>query len=620
MDVIIFIIRTAILGIGDHYGAFLLQLFLDIFRIYVIYWKEKDDRKIFGSFYDSKADLVKFKHLITEHLPDSVVIIDNNGRFLYQNESYKRNYPNNDQNAFFHLESFFVDHETIQSYGLSKKISLKMKTVKDIITRINASKIPTDILDFKAYKYNENEIQKIYNMKLFSIKWDNKPATAVLFNDITNQEAISRMRIADANKQRILASVSHELRTPINGMMGILHIMENEIKESHLQKYLGYCKTNCELLLSIVSSILDLNQIRHKTLKLIPCKFKITDLFEHIRSLFEYQCTIKGLTFNFDIDPKANPHFFTDKGRLFQILVNLAGNAVKFTQKGGITMGYRKSDIKENEGILWVSDTGIGIKPHDIPKLFTVYGKVEDIEHNAANTHGVGLGLTISTNLAQLLNERSLGIGVESKYGVGTTFTFPVDISLHEQENENSEVLLADEENKADTQMQFYSLRTPDMTKLMSIIEPLAPTSLLKNFTIDNNRPKECLIVDDNAFNLMAAKHFLALEGFIVHQALNGQEAIEQTNKLVNDGNNLIIIFMDLQMPIMDGYEATRSLKAKMKDKELPCLPIIALSANDQEHDKQKCWQNGLDDHLAKPIQVKDLKIILDKYLYKKNA
>ena len=269
-------------------------------------------------------------------------------------------------------------------------------------------------------------------LKSYISVWDEQPAIALILYDVTQQQTILSLRTADAYKDNLLATISHELRTPLNGILGMLQIMQKYVKDKDILKYIDICKNSGHLLLGLVNSILDLHQIRAKKLKLYPERVNIDTFLKDISSLFEFQCTQKGIDLKVEVSPVVPPWLITDKNRLSQIFINLVGNALKFTSKGSITISVSPTD-HSNYVELSVSDTGIGIKAEDKDKLFRMFGKLEDSDATL-NRQGVGLGLTISDNLARVLccdSERE-GIRVESEYNVGSRFYFVIEESLQE--------------------------------------------------------------------------------------------------------------------------------------------------------------------------------------------
>ena len=298
---------------------------------------------------------------------------------------------------------------------------------------------------------SEEGMKKAFKVKVFPLLWDDEEAIALLLDDITRQKIITELKTADRNKDLVIAMVSHDLRTPLNGMLGLVDIAMKNIKDTSTLAYLEACKNSGGLMLNFVNSILDLHQIKDNKLNLIYSKIFLSTLLKEIKALFAQVCRVKQLYLNIEIDPRVPKTLATDKSRLTQILVNLLGNAFKFTFYGGVTI---KADI-ENEDLNWIKfsiiDTGIGIKKEDQDKLFKMYGKL-DQKDKKISSNGVGLGLTISNTLATLLSSHeNQSIKIESTLSKGTCFSFVVQSKPRREGGQRNEP----KQRKSD---QFYHL------------------------------------------------------------------------------------------------------------------------------------------------------------------
>jgi len=526
---------------------------------------------------------------------------------------------------------------------------------------------------------NSEEIgKKVYKAKLFMLTWDDEEeALAVMLDDVTKQKKILELKLADKNKDLVIAMVSHELRTPLNGMLGLLDIAQSKLPESQpAQSYLNACKNNGLLLLSLINSILDLSQIKNNKFKLVHSKVSIVDLMNEIKSLFEYSCVLKKLYLNIEVDPQIPKLITTDKNRLSQILINLLGNAFKFTFHGGITVKANLISINPARIQFSITDTGIGIKKDDQKKLFKLFGRLDQEDKNV-NTNGVGLGLTISTSLACLLSSSDeSGIRLESEQGIGSTFSFLIDCQLsqaiqriqRETSLGNVDPNIIDEGRELGFIKKFQAYTSNNIENLakvaMSIQNPnhfvmnterdeedrrlvfnsefdeKSPRETSKNFFDKDiikdlaikqrastprlegwgkpKRTKEkpwCLIVDDNPFNLMVAGHIMEERNYQIVTALNGKEAVDKVVAQKESGKTAFqVILLDCQMPVMDGYEATRVLRGMMKANQVEECAIIALTANNRDEDHEKlCESVGMNGVLSKPLKAEEMEDILKK-------
>jgi len=338
-------------------------------------------------------------------------------------------------------------------------------------------------------------------------------------------------------------------------------------------------------------------------------------------------------------------------------LLNLIGNALKFTETGGITVSVGPSSKGRYYIDCSVEDTGIGIKEQDKNKLFKMFGKLEHKNTGTiVNSQGVGLGLAISDNLAKLLciNNEIAGINVESEYTKGSKFSFvisqvldletPSSVSKRGDRLKQQTLDSLDEEDEGFTNginetsaysgdkyrhlegdhslyMSFEKPRTarqessitPSLQKYQSICNFGSPTSsrCLGSLT---KKKVSVMIVDDNPLNIMVVELLLRRHKFKVKSALSGQAAIKLLMETDFRQEPIALILMDLQMPIMDGYETSKKLKSLMREGKISEVPIIALTANDSENDKKSCLKAGMVGHLSKPLKEEELANILKKY------
>jgi len=485
-------------------------------------------------------------------------------------------------------------------------------------------------LSFKKHSQAEDtNNEKIFEARIVPLVWDEQNAIGIILHDVTQQISVIRLKInANKQKDRMLATISHELRTPLNGILGMIQIVEQKTNDQETLKHLSVCKNSGHLLLGLVNSILDLNLIRAKKFKLYKEKIHLMNFLQDIVRLFEHQCQLKSIFIKLRV-PSFTPKFITtDKNRLSQILINLIGNALKFTNKGGITVSaelyIRDQDYLE----ISVQDTGIGIKEEDKGKLFQIFGKLEnEQEGTAVNHQGVGLGLTISNNLAKLLcgnsNKNLQGIRLESVHKKGTKFSFLIKHNLIQPSFVEGNLSFDGvPSNETFDEGELENLSKTTHYKLPAMKKPHTPQKGIQlsrqptSLTLhgENNF---VLIVDDNPLNLAVAEILVQKHPYKVKTALHGQAAIDLM--LENDfiAQPIKLIFMDLQMPLMDGYETTKALKKLMKERKIPETPIVALTANDSEDDRRHCIMVGMSDYLTKPIKDNELIKVLNFYMKK---
>ena len=638
---------------------------------------ERKDKELFRSYFNNQDQLIKFKNLVDNEIPEAIAIINTSlTDCLFNNKSFKRlTEPSHQSSIQSHLKEFIIKkdsqaHSSSGSLNHQGESSLESQTLfaylksnhqsLDAASSSSTQRTSVHIAYARSVQQAENRTDDdpsqrsnhIFEAKILHIVWDEQPAIALILYDVTQQQTILSLKTADAYKDTLLATISHELRTPLNGILGMLQIMQKYVKDKDILKYIDICKNSGHLLLGLVNSILDLNQIRAKKLKLYPERVNVDIFLKDISSLFEFQCTQKGIQLNIEVSPVIPPWLITDKNRLSQIFINLVGNALKFTSKGSITISVSPTD-HSNYVELSVSDTGIGIKAEDKDKLFRMFGKLEDSD-TTLNQQGVGLGLTISDNLARVLccdSERE-GIRVQSEYTTGSRFYFVIrrvyrdttknrSTALENFEGEFSISYLEDL-NEIDTKVKNCKTRmiknplTAKHIKSASLSEPKLSMNRTEN-NIDFYKEKRTannlisplrsrriqtsgssatiLIVDDNPLNIAVAEHLVSCQGYQVTTALYGQVAIDMVLDSRRTLSPIRLILMDCQMPIMDGYETTRILRKLMEEKRIDEIPIVALTANDSEGDREACIKAGMSDHLSKPLKEVELAKMIKKYL-----
>ncbi len=712
--IISLIIRLVLTNLSNKMEADVILRFVfhELFIVCTCFLGQKQMRNIFRNFYEQKEKNIKFKTLLDDYLPQSVFILDNlTQKPLFSNKAFMSIFQQtissgkikdaqtekNLTSTFLH--SFKLQKTSLRETGLSQtfiNMHDKITNLKELIDDVNSNNFHGQKSLQAASTFRHEGQLKLFEVLLIPVVWDERDAITVILNDITYQENLIALRIADANKDKVIATVSHELRTPLNGIIGILSIAESKTQQPEMNEYLSLCKDNANLLLGLVNSLLDLQQLRQGKIKLNIAEVSIRKLIQDTMKLFQYQCNQKGIYLKENISVEVNDRIFTDEGRMKQILINLIGNAIKFTFKGGITIDLNQDPEDPDHLRVKVSDTGIGIQEEDKNKLFKMYGKLEDSK--GVNKNGIGLGLTISEALAKILchSKKLKDITLESEYGIGTSLSFSISKNLHrkakrvtlkvapdqadqelqqvvEEEKTNyipSNVMPGEEENEyfarcddskmddftVDSQMHRYAMpqklsmaevssatlkpkknkksggiffndslnmtkewdgKPPDDSDVLTPKLPLL--SNVSNHWSGTSRqlstPKRewILIVDDNPFNIMIAKHFVEQLNYYVESALNGQEAIEKIKALSKKSQSYKAILMDCQMPVMDGFEATKVIKEMFTKGEIQFEYIIALTANSSDADKRKCLECGMSDHLAKPLVLEDLAKALAK-------
>jgi signal transduction histidine kinase/DNA-binding NarL/FixJ family response regulator len=371
-------------------------------------------------------------------------------------------------------------------------------------------------------------------------------------------------------KSKFLATVSHEVRTPLNGIIGMSEILLHSPIQQENRSLVEAIKKSGDSLLKIINDILDYSKINTSSFTLHPHRFKINDIIQQVSMVMIPLALKKNITFSTQIDPGLPAEVIGDSERLSQILFNLVGNGIKFTSKGSValTINRKASNLKENTVLIEfvVEDTGIGISEETIKRLFRPFVQGQTV--GTSNEPGTGLGLAITQSILEAMQG---SIKLESALGKGSTFTFEIPFNVGSRET--IDVRLLDEMND--------SFGRPED----------------KSFGLGLTHSPRFLVVEDNFTNQMVLQLMLIKFGGKVSLVNNGEEALKALAEQSYD-----IIFMDCQMPVMGGLEATRRIR--QFDQE---IPIIGITANASGTDKEECFEVGMNSYVAKPFSIDDI-------------
>ncbi len=407
-----------------------------------------------------------------------------------------------------------------------------------------------------------SNIRLVYNEKNIPVEIEGVAKDISLIKE-TNQALIESKELAEHTlkvKENFLANMSHEIRTPMNGVIGMIDLLDSTTLTNEQKEYVLTIKKSSETLLSILNGILDLSKIEAGKMQLTPTVINLGETLDKLYALFAQQALSKNINLFYHIDSKIPEYLEVDEIRLLQIFSNLLSNAIKFTKGGGaINLDLKLNPNSKKKFLIKaeVRDSGIGITKEEIDKLFTNFSQLDN--SSTKEFGGTGLGLSISKELAQLMGGE---IGVFSSPGFGSTFWFSFEAL------------------KSDKKAFEAANKSHDMPGISKQFTSYSPS---------------VLVVDDNKINRQVASQILRKSGCNVDTANSGKEAI----KLVKQ-KDYEVIFMDIQMPEMDGVEVTTRLK-KLKSKKLP--PIVAMTAYSMQEDREKYINAGLDDYIPKPLK-----------------
>ena len=519
---------------------------------------------------DNERHLTSLMHLVNSS-EDFHILANNELNVAFCSDSFlrkigKTRYDNIEDINLLDIYREFTTKETLEE--LTNKLTVA--TVQDETSRHDIVADLDGSGEFRTYRVtNTPMIDK--NIDGVVINW----------NDITDiTDAKNRAEEASKAKSDFLSKMSHEIRTPIGAIIGMTSI-GRKAKEIEKKNYaLDKVEEASKHLLDVINDVLDIAKIEANKLELASVEFDFEKMLQKVLTVARYRVDEKQQILRVNVDTEIPRYVISDDKRLAQIMTNLLSNAVKFTPVGG-EISLDITLLGETDGVctlrICVTDSGIGISPEQQKRLFQAFEQADS--GTSRKYGGTGLGLVITQNIIELMGGK---ISVESEIGKGAKFTFEVNI---QRGGKGFQLLIAPDSLDADGDMESDAI------------------------TENEFQGKRLLLAEDNEINREILIALLDGSGLIIDCVENGQDALTTIEENPTKYN---LVFMDLQMPIMDGLEATRNIRALpvIQNRE---LPIIAMSANVSKDDIDACITAGMDDHLGKPL---DIDRVLEKMRY----
>ncbi len=492
------------------------------------------------------------KEFIIDRISEGIIAVDNEGAIKYFNEPAEELYPE-------------------LAAGKDRGSDRILPLLTDAVAK-------KEYLKIKDHFYSVEENSLIRNGQDYGKLYALSDET----DHIHYTEELERQKkIADdanAAKSRFLANMSHEIRTPINAVIGMDEMILRESSEEEIRGYASGIMSAGKTLLALINDILDLSKVEEGKMEIIPVRYELFSMVNNLVNIISGRAEKKGLKFCVEVDPHIPKDLVGDEIRIRQCALNILTNAVKYTEKGSVTLKFSYKDMEEGAGsdgrnialTLSVTDTGIGMKPEDLEKLLKPYQRID--EKRNRQIEGTGLGMSITSQLLHLMGSR---LEVESEYGRGTCMSFTIV----------QQAVSSEEIGKYDLKYRHSGKGIPEYSEMFH-----APDARI-------------LVVDDTDINLLVMRNLLKKTQIQIDTASSGSEALA-----LNSSNTYDALFIDHMMPDMDGLETLKKLRGSGHNLN---APAIALTANAISGAREMYIEAGFDGYLSKPVESEKLEMLL---------
>jgi len=547
---------VALIGVGNKEEEYNDECIKQITILGSAMWAHFERQRVLKELIDSKEQF----RLITENSNDMIITFDLEiGTITYISQSVNSSSKWTQEEIYGHSIVEFVHPDEIVLLQQLKNDVYENKKIGLIKHRI--------LMRDGSYAWYETNCKVVKDENSDKIKI---VAVCRDIGEIIEKEKLQKEKeIAEAAnkaKSEFLANVSHEIRNPLNSIVGMAKTLSRLNPGSDIKNIVDAIIKSSNSLLSIISDVLDFSKIEANKIEMEEKNFDVSQIFENIESLYKTVAEDKGLLFKINKDSSVPQFVYGDALRYKQILINLVANAIKFTDSGSVLININACNTDDKQILITteVKDTGIGIKNEDIDKLFDSFLQLDS--STTKKYAGTGLGLAIAKSFCSMMGGE---INVESQFGKGSSFILKIPFKL-----------------------------------------PIDEMLCVQNKNSENNK-SDCrvLVVEDDTLNQIYLKSFLTSKGFIVDSAYNGLQAVEKFE--IGKYN---IILMDGQMPEMDGFEATRIIREKEKDKSIR-TPVIAITGYAVSGDEERFLKVGMDSYITKPFDENKLIETINKLI-----